>query len=92
MVGDVDIQFALFLQSSKGEIAAADDAVLLLDGVGAEEEIELGVQGMAKEHLHADFAGLELFYKAPQAGFVVVGGGTKLELLTEFHDESPLEA
>ena len=77
----VHVQLALAGQAGQSEIAAAKIADGRIDGIGAEEEIELGVQLVAHEKLDDDLLGLDLSGEPPQAGLVVVGRHPQRQLV-----------
>ena len=92
MVQHVDVELALLGEAREGEIAAAEVADDRVDRVGAEQQVELGVQGVAQEELDDELAGSKLGGQPPQAGLVLVGWRAQSELLAELLGEAPLEA
>ena len=60
MVEDVDVQLALTGEAGLGKVAAAQIADNWVDGVGAVEQVELGMERVGKEELDDELAGLEL--------------------------------
>ena len=60
MVEDVYVQFPLFGEAGLGEVAAAQVADDGIDGIGAVQQVELGMERVGEEEFNDDLAGLEL--------------------------------
>ena len=88
----VHVQFALVGQAGKSEIAASKIADGRIDGVGAEEKVELGVQWVTHEKLYDDLLGLDLSGKPAQAGLIVVGRHPQRQLVPELLRQPLLQA
>ena len=52
-------------QASKGKVATTQEAYSWVDGVWAEEEIELRVKSMTEKQLYDNFFRLDLRCKSP---------------------------
>ena len=52
MIEDVHVQLALFSETAKGEIAAAQITDDRVDRVGTKEQVELRVKRMTQEQLY----------------------------------------
>ena len=83
VVEDIDVQFALLRQAGKSEIAAPHVAGGGVVGVGAVQQVELGVQRIANEKLDDELASLDLRLESLQTGLVLVAGGAGGQLLPE---------
>ena len=79
----IDVQFALVLQAGPGEVAASEIAYFRVNGIGAEKQIQLGVEGMPEEELHHNLTGSNLRYQAAETLFVFIGGRAESELVAE---------
>ena len=64
---DVDVELALVGQAGKGQVAAAQIADDGRDFVIPEEQIELGMEGVAKKELDDDFTGSQLLARRRRA-------------------------
>ena len=91
VVHHVHVQFALVGKAGKGQIAAAQIADGRIDGIGAEEKVELGVQWVTHKQLDDDLLGLDLSGKPAQARFVVVGRHPQRQLVPELLRQSLLQ-
>ena len=60
IVEDVDVQFALAGEAGLGEVAAAHVADDGIDGIGAVQQVELGMKRVGEKKLDDYLAGLEL--------------------------------
>ena len=91
VVENIHVELSLFRQPSEGEVAASQVAYLRVERVLAEEQIELGVEGMAEKQLDHELTGCGLGGQSAKSRFVFIGGKTDHELVAEFLGQLSLE-
>ena len=87
VVEHVDVQLALPGKAGESQVAAAQVAHDRVDGVVAEQQVELRVQRVAQEELDDNPTGAKLRRQSPQSQFVRVGGYADGQLLAQLLGE-----
>ena len=90
MIQHIDVQFALPGQPGQGEIAAAEISDDGIDGIGTEQQVELGVKRMPQKQLNDDLFFSQALRQFTQAGFVFVVGGTESQLAAKLFRQALL--
>ena len=88
----IDIEFALLLKTSPGQIAASEKADLRINRIGAEEKVELGVKRMAEKKFDYDLLCADLGGELAKPLFVFVRWGTECQLVAEFLGHARFQA
>ena len=88
----VDVEFALPGEPREREVAAAHVADERHDRVVAPQQVELGVQGMAKEEFDHDLARPQLHGKPAERPLVLIARGAGRELLAQLLGEVDMQA
>ena len=83
VVEHVDVEFSLLGQASKRQVAAAEVANHWALRVWPKTEIKLRMERVSQEQLDDQFVRRDLSGKAPQSGFIFVGGYPDHELVAK---------
>jgi hypothetical protein len=92
VVEDVHVELALVGKAREREVAAAEVADDGVDGIGAEQQVKLGMKRMAEEEFHHKLPCLQLSGQTTQTRLVGIGWNSEGQLAAELLGQPLLQA